>query len=264
MFTGYIPSKKDIRDFKICKESNITIPDSFCLNSYTILNQKNVSSCVAHSVATLLESIYHDTFSVGWIYGNRNYGNYSKGMTIQDALKTAQKYGCVKKKDFPVNEEVMEIINKVNSNRERLEPLAEPFKIGPYARLDNDTDIKRALMKGLPVIFATDIREDNLSMNDDYVINVTQDKVRCGHAMVLYGWNEKGWLIQNSWGTKWGDNGTAILPYEYGIDEAFAISKYENNKDIKKPKLYWLREIINLFIKILKRKKEHYEYNRFN
>ena len=65
--------------------------------------------------------------------------------------------------------------------------------------------------------------------------------------ILVYGWNEYGFLIQNSWGKDWGNNGTAILPYEYSIDSAWAISTNKNNLNIKTSfwqKLYkWLQNI---------------------
>lgn len=249
-FTGYIQSKRDFRDYRINKESNTNFPKEFSLSPQTILSQGEVNSCVAHATASILERIYHDAFSVGWLYGNRNDDFYSVGMCMPDALKTARKYGCPKKKDFDVNEEAMEIFDKVNANRERLIPLAKPFKIGSYARLYTVEDIKTALMKGIPVIFAITIHEDNMPMDNDFVIQKSSEKIRGGHAMMMYGWNEKGWLIQNSWGKGWGNNGTAILPFDYELEEAYTVSKYEAGTDIVKPKLYWLREIINLFIKL--------------
>ena len=35
-----------------------------------------------------------------------------------------------------------------------------------------------------------------------------------GHAFVIVGYNERGFLIQNSWGTEWGSYGYAILGYD--------------------------------------------------
>lgn len=32
------------------------------------------------------------------------------------------------------------------------------------------------------------------------------------HAIVVTGYNEKGWIIKNSWGEKWGDKGYFYLP----------------------------------------------------
>jgi pimeloyl-ACP methyl ester carboxylesterase len=43
-----------------------------------------------------------------------------------------------------------------------------------------------------------------------------------GHAFALVGFNRIGFVVQNSWGTKWGSKGFATLPYEewvrYGSD----------------------------------------------
>ena len=35
-----------------------------------------------------------------------------------------------------------------------------------------------------------------------------------GHAYALVGYNETGFLVQNSWGPEWGSHGYAILPYD--------------------------------------------------
>lgn len=35
-----------------------------------------------------------------------------------------------------------------------------------------------------------------------------------GHAFAIVGYDEDGFIIQNSWGTRWGDNGTALWLYE--------------------------------------------------
>lgn len=35
-----------------------------------------------------------------------------------------------------------------------------------------------------------------------------------GHAFALVGYNERGFIVQNSWGREWGAGGFAVLPYE--------------------------------------------------
>src|SRR4029453_17232346 len=42
-----------------------------------------------------------------------------------------------------------------------------------------------------------------------------------GHAFLIAGYNDTGFLIQNSWGTTWGRNGYATLPYEDWQDNAY-------------------------------------------
>ena len=39
--------------------------------------------------------------------------------------------------------------------------------------------------------------------------------------MVIYGWNKKGWLVQNSWGDDWGRAGRGVIPYDFKITEAW-------------------------------------------
>lgn len=42
-----------------------------------------------------------------------------------------------------------------------------------------------------------------------------------GHAYILVGYNQVGFLVQNSWGTEWGDGGFATLPYDDWLDSAY-------------------------------------------
>jgi hypothetical protein len=40
------------------------------------------------------------------------------------------------------------------------------------------------------------------------------DRATDGHAIAIVGYTKEGFIIQNSWGTSWGHNGFAVLPYE--------------------------------------------------
>ena len=43
-----------------------------------------------------------------------------------------------------------------------------------------------------------------------------------GHAFALVGFNRVGFVVQNSWGLRWGNCGFGVMPYEewvkYGTD----------------------------------------------
>jgi len=41
-----------------------------------------------------------------------------------------------------------------------------------------------------------------------------------GHAIAIVGYNELGFLLQNSWGPTWGSHGYAILPYDDWLENA--------------------------------------------
>ena len=42
-----------------------------------------------------------------------------------------------------------------------------------------------------------------------------------GHAFLIAGYNEDGFLVQNSWGTGWGHKGYATLRYEDWLANAY-------------------------------------------
>ncbi|WP_448628514.1 C1 family peptidase [Geodermatophilus sp. URMC 64] len=42
-----------------------------------------------------------------------------------------------------------------------------------------------------------------------------------GHAFCIVGYNETGFLVQNSWGREWGRSGFATLPYDDWLDTAY-------------------------------------------
>ena len=42
-----------------------------------------------------------------------------------------------------------------------------------------------------------------------------------GHAFLIAGYNDDGFLVQNSWGTSWGNNGYATLRYDDWLDNGY-------------------------------------------
>ena len=56
-------------------------------------------------------------------------------------------------------------------------------------------------------------KREGRGRNINYVIRPGGEDIG-GHAFLVAGYNAIGFLVQNSWGTKWGHNGYATLPYE--------------------------------------------------
>jgi Papain family cysteine protease len=51
--------------------------------------------------------------------------------------------------------------------------------------------------------------------NEQLTLRVNYTGPLMGHAITIAGYNEKGFIIKNSWGTSWGDKGYGIISYEY-------------------------------------------------
>lgn len=242
---GAIESDPDIRDYRIAKttirEAKTTFPTSFELDMPPVKNQGSIGACVANSLATTIEyfnKIQHnseDSMSVGYIYGNRGIlDGQSSGMVTRLAIATVCAEGDVSEEMFPFNEEVPDIIEKVKAAKDNLEESAAKFRFTSYFKVKSKDEIKTALMKSGPVVIAVNWYK-GMKVEDGVLTSDFKEKSG-GHCMVLYGWVERGWKVQNSWGSHWGDNGRFIWPYEYEIREAYSVvDEFVSNLDIKRP-----------------------------
>lgn len=239
---GAIPSKIDVRDFKVaCMTSaEVELPETFQLNMREVKSQGSVGSCVAHSLAEIVEYfnyIQEKTdvqMSTEFIYGNRiNCTHTDHGMIVREALENLRRYGTCPKSDMPCNIEVPDAIDYFNRKALSVIPNAYPNRITNYCVLTNETDMKLWLMTKGPIAFVIKWYK-NYWFSKYEELNFDTSKGADGaHCMVIYGWNERGWLFQNSWGTDWGDQGRAVYPYNYEIWEAWGIEDtcYSTYKD---------------------------------
>lgn len=254
----YYGSKKEIpdkRDYKLKSKivSAPKFPEKWELNLSEPKDQGIVNSCVAHSLATFLEKFNNDKMSVGFIYGYRP-STYSQdqGMYPREALKTLQKVGDVPYKNFEHNKEMKEIKDLVDNEIDKLKPIAENYKINSYARIYTEEEIKKCLLQSTPVPVSIPVYND-LAYDNTFIIKEPEGKLQGYHMILICGYNEKGYIFQNSWGKYWADKGKAILPYDYPIDSAWAISTEDNYIDTYQT--IWqkiLKFIINILQKIKK------------
>jgi C1A family cysteine protease len=69
--------------------------------------------------------------------------------------------------------------------------------------------------------------------NDGLMVmpDVTREYLRGGHAVCMVGYDDKikfkdgkmgGFIVRNSWGENWGDNGYFYMPYSFALSYQFA------------------------------------------
>lgn len=229
---GAIFSNIDVRDYKaVYTAGAVEFPDSFELKMLRIKSQGKVGSCVAHSLSSVIE--YYNNkqngdsteMSVGYIYGNRTTSNHKGyGMIMRDALEAVRLYGDVYKDSYEVidNIEIPEAIELFEKNKERLYEEGYTHRISQYCKVNTVSAIKASLMAGNPVLIAMNWYSDMKVVNG--ILTTKFSGNEGGHCMILYGWNEIGWKIQNSWGKDWGEKGTAIIPYNMKIAESWTVT----------------------------------------
>ena len=258
-------SPTDLRDYKVCATAQ-PLPESFELDfsNIRVKNQGSVSSCVAHAMSTILE--YHaksvNKLSTNFIYGIRKklYNQEGEGMFLRDACKIVTHYGDPLECDCSGNTEVPKvygIAEEAMANPAIMETAAL-YRTKSYYSCNTVEDIKYALINYGPVLIS-------IKWFDDYkvkegILTGGKSKDYGYHALVCYGYNEKGLLIQNSWGKTWGRGGRFILPYDIKVREARGLIDLENDEYLPPHKpgmiveiLYKaLNALINLARKMLK------------
>ena len=239
---GNIFSKFDVRDYKaVVNTSLLSFPKEFELQTVRVKSQGSVGSCGAHVLSSIVEYfnlIQHNIrteMSTGYIYGNRKKTNHKgSGMVLRDALATLKEYGDVYESDFPYNVEMPDAGNKFNKSFDSLYEKGYPFRISAYYRVKTIPEMKAALRMKYPIAIGVKWYDDMEVKNG--ILTTNFNIYRGGHCLFIYGWNEIGWKVQNSWSNTWGKNGRCIIPYDMKIHEAWAV--VDNIKDgvvLKKP-----------------------------
>lgn len=244
---GAFDSPFDARDYKLVASGTEEFPKTFKLPTVTVKNQGNTNSCVAHATSSVVEYHHkrqHDekvVFSTEFIYGFRDFGYYvGEGMYLRNALNTLRKYGDVPLADLKGNNEYEAAMENVNNQSYELLEKAYPHRISSYFRVNDEDSIKSALMNHGYVVAGMNWHKGAKLVDGVYT---PTDEIAGGHAIVIYGWNEKGWLAQNSWGGNWGNKGRFIIPFDLKIREAWGITDNITD-DIVMPKRSKFRDIL--------------------
>ena len=102
---------------------------------------------------------------------------------------------------------------------------AYPNKTTSYYRIDATGGsalvdaIKLALQTQHPVTFGMIVDQDYMAVAQDGLIDMPKSKRagEGGHAQLIVGYDDRlqRWIVRNSWGTDWADNGYCYVPFSY-------------------------------------------------
>lgn len=240
--TNILPTKADLRQW--CSP---------------IEDQGQLGSCTAHASIGLYEYFERRAFGKH-IDGSRLFQykatrnllkqKEDSGAYLRTAMASLVLFGVVPEKYWPYDE------SKVNEEPGAfLYSYAQNFQAISYYRLDAVgvtqaqllNSIKDHLSKGLPSMFGfTCYTSLNQAENGKIPFPSAKEDTDGGHAVMAVGYDDNlkisnplskntvttgAFLIRNSWGTGWGEEGYGWLPYEYvlkGIaDDWWTMTKAE-------------------------------------
>lgn len=210
----------------------------------THIYKQDGSSCTGHAIAAMINTVLTQVAIEG---GNpipppaspymlyrlaRRYdefpGEEDAGSSLRGGMKGWLNHGCtvfdrwgkldlVPEPDFD-NQDFIRECSQI--------PLGAFYRVNPY-RLD---DMQSAITELHAVCasaavhsgWITPIIVTNPDGKSMHVIQRSSlSEPLGGHAFAIVGYNEVGFLVQNSWGSEWGDGGFATLPYDEWLDSAY-------------------------------------------
>ena len=230
-----IPSIRLYEYEKVCGASakaNNEYPETFCLNEvemgFAVKDQGSIGACVACATSTAIEALIlrdllnlkegepitddilkdkmnnifgNDEISEGYTYGTcRQESSKSEGMIVTDALKYLTEKGTVPKKMFNYLNEMPDIKNIVNKYPE-LKEEALNYRIKGYVTMPSEKNAKTRAMK------------DALMKYRVPLVAVAPKKFGERHCICIVGWDDtkNAWIMKNSWGKDWENNGVGII-----------------------------------------------------
>ena len=251
-------SKPDSRDYTL-ETVGIPIatsfPDEFIIKELpNIYDQYSSSMCVAFALSEIKESQEirergrRIRFSPAFVYAEKDCGN-AEGMTTRHGLKTIQKYGICPFEDFPYIGSYEECKKEYNKNKTELLEKAFQYRINTYFSLRSDDEIKTCLMENGAVSVVVEVWNNFNYTRKDGIVDVPKalNKYLGLHAMIIIGWrkinNRDYWIVQNSYGTSFGDKGYCYISFTNPIlREFWGVTDYipENLPLPKKQVVMWI------------------------
>jgi len=155
------------------------------------------------------------------------------GSTLTQGINALEKYGVCQESTWPY------IINKF-----AIKPPANAYTEGAQHEVLSALRVKQTmasmkgcLSSGFPFVTGIEVYssfEGTVATNTGYVPmpNTKTEQLLGGHAVTCVGYNDaKGvWIMQNSWGTSWGDKGYFYLPYNYLLSSSLAGDMWQITK----------------------------------
>jgi C1A family cysteine protease len=219
---GWVPALPDARHYAFAPKASIAkaLPASVDLRASLppVWDQGSIGSCVAHGVAVAhiaaqrkvgAKEIMPSRLAL-YFQGRatRGWQNQDSGMFITDAMKVTAKFGVADEKLYPYQ-----------TTKFKLKPPASVYADAllhqtlEYQKIDSTKPdvIKAALAEGLPVVFGSTLYSNYDKLKPGNVMPEPDLKgsIIGGHCMALVGYDsaKKQFLVRNSWGKFWGDNG---------------------------------------------------------
>lgn len=148
---------------------------------------------------------FTDRMSPEFIYFHRD-NRPSGGMYGRNVFQILQKIGSVPENIYPYRSD-----ESAQKPSDELYEIANHFKIANFARVTTTSGLKKALLEIGPCYIQLPLYS---TRPEFWRPSHHSDKPDGGHALTVIGYTEEGFILQNSWGAGWNDDGCIVFPYD--------------------------------------------------
>ncbi len=225
---GYRADQKRDNVKKHHYDNNQALPQAVDLRPYMtpVENQGASNSCTANAMAGAHEYLLKrlngkvsDVSRLFIYYNARKLDGATKvdeGSYLQSCVGVLQEYGTCSEKTWPFD--LDRILNEPHANAY---DEASALTIQDAARVEVKLDAMRGcLAEGYPFTFGLMLFESFQQAGKTGLVpmpDIEQEKMDGGHAMLCVGYSDhdRVFIVRNSWGPDWGDQGYCYIPYAY-------------------------------------------------
>ncbi len=230
---GWKPDVPDQRDYRYYLKSTNpqSLPESVDLRSKCppVEDQGQLGSCTANALVSALEYLelqkkrkFYDLSRLFVYYNERvieNSVNSDSGAMIRDGIKTLANQGVCKENNWKYD--IKKFTKKPGKG---CYSSALKYVINSYYRIDSLNEMKQCLVSGFPFVFGFSVYEsfesDLVAQTGEVPMPAENEKLLGGHAVMAVGYDDvtQRFIVRNSWGENWGNQGYFTIPYIYLTD----------------------------------------------
>lgn len=192
-------------------------------------NQYQSNACVGFAVTNALEVMLKGkiNLSAQFAYYNGrlldNIQGRDIGSNISKVYKGLVEYGVCKEEFCSFDYNSITTKPSQTAYAKAAQRKVNEYKALNYKSPTLIDDMKNLLIQEIPSVIIMDLSRDmidlyynnNMDNHNPRPISTDNPKaLNISHAMTVVGFNKRGFIVENSWGRNFGDNGCFLLPYD--------------------------------------------------